>query len=87
MDKVAKVFTTGGSQAVRLPAEFRFDAAEVYIWKDAPTGNVTLSLTPRASWRHFAALRDELSLSTDEQLPERDQGNAQNRDPFAGWKE
>jgi len=27
----AKVFTTGRSQAVRLPKEFRFDTPEVYI--------------------------------------------------------
>lgn len=27
----AKVFTTGRSQAVRLPKEFRFDTKEVYI--------------------------------------------------------
>ncbi len=27
----AKLFTHGGSQALRLPKEFRFDCAEVYI--------------------------------------------------------
>ena len=28
---IAKIFTHGGSQAVRLPKEFRFDAAEVHV--------------------------------------------------------
>ena len=30
----AKLFTTGGSQAVRLPAEFRFEGDEVEIRRD-----------------------------------------------------
>lgn len=28
---VAKLFTHGGSQAVRLPKEFRFDGSEVHV--------------------------------------------------------
>ncbi len=28
---VAKLFTHGGSQAVRLPKEFRFDGSEVFV--------------------------------------------------------
>jgi superfamily II DNA or RNA helicase len=40
-DKTAKLFVNGGSQAVRLPAEFRFDNSdEVYIRRDAVTGDV-----------------------------------------------
>ncbi|MBT4289650.1 MAG: AbrB/MazE/SpoVT family DNA-binding domain-containing protein [Deltaproteobacteria bacterium] len=31
--KVAKLFKNGGSQAVRLPAEFKFECDEVYIKK------------------------------------------------------
>jgi antitoxin VapB len=34
----AKLFTTGGSQAVRLPAEFRFEGSEVDIRRDPVTG-------------------------------------------------
>lgn len=35
MKKLAKVFKTGGSQAVRLPREFRFDEdAEVWIHRE-----------------------------------------------------
>jgi virulence-associated protein VagC len=32
--KTAKLFATGGSQAVRLPKEFRFEGAEVYIFQE-----------------------------------------------------
>ena len=34
MGKIAKVFMTGRSQAVRLPKEFRFKSNEVRIRKD-----------------------------------------------------
>ncbi len=34
LEKV-KVFMIGGSQAVRIPAEFRFPGKEVYIHRDA----------------------------------------------------
>lgn len=30
----AKLFTNGASQAVRLPADFRFEGEEVYITRD-----------------------------------------------------
>ena len=32
--KRARIFTNGGSQAVRLPKEFRFDAEEVSIRRE-----------------------------------------------------
>jgi antitoxin VapB len=38
-----KLFTTGGSQAVRLPVEFRFEGNEVDVRRDHATGNVVLS--------------------------------------------
>ena len=39
----AKLFTIGGSQAVCLPAEFRFEGDEVEIRRDSVTGEVVLS--------------------------------------------
>ena len=48
----AKLFKTGGSQAVRLPAEFRFEGDEVGIRRDAVTGDVVLS-KPTASWDEY----------------------------------
>jgi len=55
MSQVAKVFQNGGSQAIRLPAEFRFDSAEVYVRRDAATGDVILSRRP-TDWEGFLAL-------------------------------
>lgn len=44
---VAKLFTHGGSQAVRLPKEFRFEGSEVHVRR---LGNeVVLSARPPAS--------------------------------------
>lgn len=41
-----RLFMNGASQAVRLPAEFRFPGKEIYATQDETTGNVTLSSTP-----------------------------------------
>ena len=66
-NRTAKLFVNGGSQAVRLPAEFRFDGSdEVYIRRDAVTGDVILS-TKRSSnaWGDFFALRDQAEVPAD----------------------
>lgn len=60
MTKTAKLFINGGSQAVRLPAEFRFEAEQVYVRRDEATGDVILSSRPAHSWAQFMALRDSL---------------------------
>ncbi len=46
--RIAKLFKNGASQAVRLPAEFRFDGSEVYATRDEQTGDVMLSTRPGA---------------------------------------
>jgi len=51
--KVAKLFRNGGSQAVRLPAEFRFEGDEVYVRRDEATGDVILSSPSHASREAF----------------------------------
>jgi antitoxin VapB len=43
----AKVFMTGRSQAVRIPAQYRFKSDEVYIRHDPQTGEITLSERPK----------------------------------------
>jgi antitoxin VapB len=65
--KRAKLFVNGGSQAVRLPAEFRFDpSAEVYIRRDQVTGDVVLSVKPASSsWGDFFVLRDAAGVPDD----------------------
>ena len=52
VSQAAKLFANGRSQAVRLPAAFRFDATEVFIRKDALTGDVILSRRPH-DWDGF----------------------------------
>ena len=48
----AKLFINGRSQAVRLPAAFRFGTNEVFVRRDPETGDVILSRRP-ASWDGF----------------------------------
>jgi antitoxin VapB len=57
----AKLFRSGGSQAVRLPAEFRFDGSVVYIWRDEMAGTTVLSPRPCVRLADFLALRDALA--------------------------
>ena len=86
MHQTAKIFTNGRSQAVRLPAAFRFDAKEVFIRKDPETGDVILSRKP-ATWDGFlSALKDADVPADFLGQAEREQGG-QSRDPFAGWHE
>ncbi|MEQ1602019.1 MAG: type II toxin-antitoxin system VapB family antitoxin [Methylophilaceae bacterium] len=86
MSQVAKLFLNGRSQAVRLPSAFRFDANEVYIRKDAETGDVILSRKP-ADWDGFFSAIKNLDVPEDF-LTEREKPQvADNRDPFAGWVE
>jgi antitoxin VapB len=60
----AKVFMSGRSQAVRIPAEYRFHTSEVYIRRDASSGNLILSPAPGSLAEIFAAL-DELGIPDD----------------------
>jgi len=87
MSQVAKIFTNGRSQAVRLPAAFRFEGNEVFVRKDEETGDVILSRKP-ADWDSFFRLVDgapapAVFLDRDE----RGQTTGHERDPFAGWTE
>jgi antitoxin VapB len=74
----AKLFTTGGSQAVRLPAKFRFEGDEVDIRRDSVTGDVVLS-KPIASWDEYFDWVQTLDLPNDV-LRERDQPEDDMRD-------
>lgn len=84
--KTARIFTTGGSQAVRLPAEFRFEGDLVYVRRDARTGDVILSARPRSNWAEYVALRKKLGPVPKDFLAEREQ-SIQTRDPFEGGSE
>ena len=64
MSATAKLFITGRSQAVRLPMEFRFQGAEVFIRRDPNTGDVVLSQKP-ASWQEFFELANRTEIPLD----------------------
>ncbi len=84
MSQVAKLFTNGRSQAVRLPAAYRFDTKEVFIRQDQETGDVILSRKP-ATWDDFFAALKDVQVPLDF-LSEKERAS-QDRDPFKGWSE
>ena len=86
MDQVAKLFTNGRSQAVRLPLAYRFEGKEVFIRRDPETGDVILSRKPTTWDGFFAVLKDADVPADFLDAKERDQG-AQDRDPFESWGE
>jgi antitoxin VapB len=87
MSQTAKVFLNGRSQAVRLPAAFRFDSDEVFIRRDAVTGDVILSRKPE-SWDGFVSLlKNDVVPSDFLGKQERDRAPAAPRDPFEGMDE
>ncbi len=64
--RTARVFNNGNSQAVRLPKQFRLDTDEVFIRKDAATGDIVLSTRPATGgWAEFFALRARTTLPAD----------------------
>ena len=64
--RVAKLFKNGASQAVRLPAEFRFEGGEVYVSRDDATGDVVLSNRPGAkTWKDFFKLLHAVDVPED----------------------
>jgi antitoxin VapB len=80
--RVAKLFKSGGSQAVRLPADLRFPGDEVYVRRDERTGDVILSALPAEGWSAFVALREELGPAPADFLADREQP-VETRDPLA----
>jgi antitoxin VapB len=64
--RTAKLFQNGASQAVRLPAEFRFPGKEVSIRRDENTGDVILS--PRnglGDWDAFFEFMRDVEVPED----------------------
>lgn len=86
MWQIAKLFTNGRSQAVRLPAAYRFQENEVFIRQDPESGDVILSRKP-PDWDGFLAAAGKASAPADF-LNEAERGQVpQNRDPFEDWTE
>lgn len=80
MRHTAKLFMNGRSQAVRLPANYRFDCDEVYIRRDPETGDVVISRKP-GSWESFFEMVDNINVP-DDFMAERDNDLPQERDLF-----
>jgi antitoxin VapB len=80
MTRTAKLFRNGRSQALRLPAEYRFEGSEVYIRRDPETGDIILSRRPE-SWRDFFDLAERIGVP-DEFLSDRDDAPPQKRRLF-----
>lgn len=80
----AKLFMNGRSQAVRLPAEFRFQGDEVAIRRDPVTGEVILSPLNKsfADWleEHERLLAKIPQEELDDFMADRDQGEDVERD-------
>ncbi len=85
--KPAKLFKNGSSQAVRLPAEFRFEGSEVYVTRDEITGDVILSRRPGAKvWRDFFDLMNRIDVPDDFMADRPMNRPPQERNLFAGEK-
>ena len=76
----ARVFYSGRSQAVRIPAEFRFKTDEVYVRRDPQSGDLVLSESPaKKTWKEIFAALDAAQFP-DDFLEDRDQRPPQERD-------
>ena len=73
-----RVFTSGRSQAVCIPDAYRFDSKEVFIRRDAQSGDLILSPAPD-SWEEVYAALDKAGFP-DDFLAEHGQGPSQVRD-------
>lgn len=81
MEFIAKIFRNGRSQAVRLPAAFRFSTREVFIRRDSATGDVILSSRP-SDWAGFTSALALIEDSAGFLGPEERDLGLQDRDPF-----
>lgn len=66
--KTAKLFTHGGSQAVRLPKAFRFDGSEVRIRRD---GDKVILEPVKTDWTAVWRTIDQLAEEAGEEFPDR----------------
>jgi antitoxin VapB len=74
----ARVFKNGRSQAVRIPAAYRFTTDEVYIRRDLQTGDLILSQSP-GEWGEIYRALDDAGFP-DDFLADRAQGMPQERE-------
>lgn len=64
--KIVRLFKNGASQAVRLPAEFRFVGKTIYATQNEATGDVVLSTRPGAKhWEEFFTRLRSVDVPSD----------------------
>ena len=86
----AKIFSTGNSQAVRLPKAFRVNASEMWITKNEVTGEITLKPKDEDGRKARLALLFKLIRENplpDDFLSEATRINEPPRNPFADWSD
>ena len=83
MQATAKIFTTGNSQAIRLPKAFRLDSEEVWISKST---DGILTIQPKPKKDELEAFLAELRSMpmTEEFLQPR--SDAPRPSPFEDWE-
>jgi len=75
--ETAKLFKNGGSQAVRLPKDCRFEGTEVYVKR---VGSAVILYPKDDPW---ALLRESLNEFPDDFMEGgRNQGEHEQREPF-----
>ena len=72
----AKLFKNGQSQAVRLPKQYRFRGAAVYIRK---LGNAVILIPKDAPWE---SMSKACTKFTDDFMQEKRQDTQKRQDPF-----
>lgn len=85
MGQTAKIFMNGRSQAVRLPAEFRFEGREVFIRRDPESGDLILSSKPE-NWSGFFLALKAADVPEDFLTPQDRKQGVTTRDPLDGVK-
>jgi antitoxin VapB len=73
-----RVFMSGRSQHVTIPAEYRFTSDEVYLRRDPQSGDLILSQAP-GSWNEIYAALDRAGFP-DDFLADRAQGTPEQRE-------
>lgn len=83
MTATAKIFTTGNSQAIRLPKAFRLDTEEVWISKSSD-GIITIQPKPKKDDLEAFLAELRTMQPSEEFLQPRD--DAPRPSPLEGWE-
>ncbi|MDX9872941.1 MAG: type II toxin-antitoxin system VapB family antitoxin [Clostridia bacterium] len=73
---VAKIFSNGRSQAVRLPKEYRLEGTEVYVRK---IDDMVLLIPKDSPWK---VMESSIQYFTQDYMEDRNQPEIQKREDF-----